>query len=38
MADPELAGLSGGGLRLGSSSIITLPPNRAFTLGVEAVS
>ncbi len=37
MADPELAGLSGGGLRLGSSSSITLPPNRAFTLGVEAV-
>jgi len=37
MVDPELAGLSGGGLRLGGSSSITLPPNRAFTVGVEAV-
>lgn len=37
MVDPELAGLSGGGLRLGGSSSITLPPNREFRIGVEAV-
>ncbi len=37
MVDPELAGLSGGGLRLGGSSSITLPPNREFKLGVEVV-
>lgn len=37
MVDPELAGLSGGGLRLGGSSSITLPPNREFKLGAEMV-
>lgn len=37
MVDPELAGLGGGGLRLGGSSSITLPPNREFKLGVEVV-
>jgi len=37
MIDGELNGLSGGGLRLGSESSITLSPNRTFRLGVEVV-
>ncbi len=37
MIDGELNGLSGGGLRLGSESSITLSPNRTFRLGAEVV-
>ncbi|MDE2805806.1 MAG: TonB-dependent receptor [Gemmatimonadota bacterium] len=37
MIDGELNGLSGGGLRLGSESSITLSPNRTFRFGVEVV-
>ena len=37
MIDGELNGLSGGGLRLGSESSITLSPNRVFRLGAEVV-
>lgn len=37
LIDPELNGLSGGGLALGSESSITLPPNRTFKMGVEVV-
>ena len=37
MIDGELNGLSGGGLRLGGESSITLSPNRTFRLGVEVV-
>ena len=37
MIDGELNGLSGGGLRLGGESSITLSPNRTFRFGVEVV-
>ena len=37
MIDGELNGLSGGGLRLGGESSITLSPNRTFRLGAEVV-
>lgn len=37
MIDGELNGLSGGGLRLGGESSITLSPNRTFRFGVEIV-
>ena len=37
MIDGELNGLSGDGLRLGSESSITLPPNRTFRFGIEVV-
>ncbi|MDE2979965.1 MAG: TonB-dependent receptor [Gemmatimonadota bacterium] len=37
LIDGELNGLSGGGLRLGSESSITLSPNRTFRFGVEVV-
>ena len=37
MIDGELNGLSGGGLRLGGESSITLSPNRTYRFGVEVV-
>ena len=37
LIDPELNGLSGGGLRLGSESSVTLSPNRTFRFGVQVV-
>ena len=37
MIDGELNGLSGDGLRLGSESSITLPPNRMYRFGIEVV-
>ncbi len=37
MIDPELNGLSGGGLVLGSESSITASPPRSFKMGVEVV-
>ena len=37
MVDPELNGLSGSGLVLGSESSITASPARAFKMGVEVV-
>ena len=37
MVDGELNGLSGGGLRLGSETSVTLPPNRTFKFGIEVV-
>ncbi len=37
LIDPELNGVSGGGLELGGESSITLSPNRTFRFGVEIV-
>ena len=37
MVDPELSGVTGGGLELGGESSITASPNRAFRFGLEFV-
>jgi len=37
LIDPELAGVMGGGLRLGGDTSITISPPRAFRFGVEFV-